>query len=124
MVILSIFLCKCTFREISMIIIVIFQQNKPISLILKIEIRKFKNPKFVNRMFIIYKNGNKTCIQPILKSNYTSFMFNNNFCEMNIKKVTHRGAWGKGGIVLISSWNCNFQVITWISKYITWISKQ
>ena len=48
-------------------------------------------------MFIIHKNINKTTIQPILKLNSTSFMFNNNFCEMNIKKVTHGGAWGKGG---------------------------
>ena len=63
-------------------------------------------------MFIIHKNGNKTSIQPILKSNSTSFMFNNNFCEMNIKKVT-AGAFGKGGggIVLISFWNCNYQYL-------------
>ena len=49
-------------------------------------------------MFIIHKTGNKTSIQPILKSNSTSFMFNNVFCEMNIKKVIHlegaRGKWG------------------------------
>ena len=32
-------------------------------------------------MFIIHKNGNRTSIQPILKSNSTSFMFNNIFCE-------------------------------------------
>ena len=42
--------------------------------------------KFVNCTLIIHKNGNKTSIQRILKSNYTSFMFNNIFCEMNIKK--------------------------------------
>ena len=40
-------------------------------------------------MFIIHKNGNKTCIQPILKLNSTSFMFNNIFFEMNIKIVIH-----------------------------------
>ena len=45
--------------------------------------------KFVNYMFIIHKNGNKTSIQPIIKSNSTSFMFNNSFCEMKGKKVIH-----------------------------------
>ena len=46
-------------------------------------------------MFIIYKNGNKTSIQPILKSNSPIFMFNNIFCEMDIKKVIYwGGAWG------------------------------
>ena len=46
-------------------------------------------------MFIIHENGNKTNIQPILKSNSISFMFNNNFCEINIKKVTIGGRWEK-----------------------------
>ena len=41
-------------------------------------------------MLIIHKNGNKTSIQPILK-----FMFNNIFCEMNIKKVTNGEALGE-----------------------------
>ena len=45
-------------------------------------------------MFIIHKNGNKTSKQPILKSNYTSFMFNNIFCEMNGKKLST--AWWGG----------------------------
>ena len=76
------FVCKCSFREISMIKMVILDQNKQISLILKIE--KSKNSKFVNYTFIIHKNGNKTSIQPILRSNSTSFMFNNIFCEINI----------------------------------------
>ena len=67
---------------------VISGQSKPISLILKN--KKFKNPKFVNYTFIIHQNGNKTSIQPILKSNFTSFMFNNIFCEMG-KKVIHCG---------------------------------
>ena len=40
-------------------------------------------------MFIIHKNGNKTRIQPIIKSNSTSFMFNKKICEMS-KKVIHR----------------------------------
>ena len=45
-------------------------------------------------MYIIHKNGKKTSI---LKSNSTSFMFNNIFCEMDIKKVIHWGeAWGMG----------------------------
>ena len=39
-----------------MIKIVILDQSKPISLILKIEKSKFKNLKFVNYMFIIHKN--------------------------------------------------------------------
>ena len=67
-----------------MIKIIIFDQSKPISLYSKIQ-----NPKFVNYTFIIYKNGNKTSIQPILKSNSTSYMFNNIFYQMNIKKVIH-----------------------------------
>ena len=86
-----------------MIKIVILDQSKPISLILKN--KKFKNQKFVDYTFIIHKNGNKTSIQSILKSNYTSFMFNNIFCEMKGKKVIH---WGEPGgnrdTVLISSW--------------------
>ena len=68
---------------------VILDQSKPISLYLKIKNRKFKNPKYVNCMFIIHKNGNKTSIQPILKYNSTSFMFNNIFCEIKGKKVIH-----------------------------------
>ena len=65
---------------------VILDENKPIWLILKI--KKFKNQKFVNFTFIIHKNGNMTSIHPILKSNSTSFMFNNIFYGMNIKIVT------------------------------------
>ena len=61
--------------------------------------KKLKNKKFVNCTFIIRKNGNKTSIQPTsLKSNYTAFMFNKNFCEMKGKKVIHwggeQGEWG------------------------------
>ena len=48
-------------------------------------------------MFIIHKNGNKTSIQPILKSNSTSFMFNNIFCEIKGKKLSTGGAWGELG---------------------------
>ena len=51
--------------------------------------KNWQNLKFVNSTFIIDKNGNKTSIQPILKSNSTSLMFKNNFCKMNIKKVIH-----------------------------------
>ena len=58
--------------------------------------KNFKNPKSVHSTFIIHKNGTKTSIQPILKSNSTSFIFNNIFCEMNIK-VIHSGAWGEWG---------------------------
>ena len=62
---------------------VILEQSKPILLAMfenkKI---KFKNTKFVNCTFIIHRNGNETSIQPILKLNSTSFMSNENFCEM------------------------------------------
>ena len=54
---------------------VILDQSKPISLYLKIKrLKNLKNPKFVNCTFIIHKNGNNTSIQPILKSNSTSFV--------------------------------------------------
>ena len=57
--------------------------------------KKKKNPKFVHCTFIIHKNGNKTSIQPILKSNSTSFIFNNILCEMKGKNVIQwRGEWG------------------------------
>ena len=36
-------------------------------------------------------------MQPILKSNSTSFMFINYFCEMNIKKITRGGGREEGG---------------------------
>ena len=74
-----------------MIKILILDQSKPISLF---ENEKFKNPKFLNCMFIIHKNRNKTRVQPILKSNSTSFMFNNIFCGMKGEKVIHWGGWG------------------------------
>ena len=77
---------------------VILYQRNPISLYLKIKKSKFKNPKLVNCMFIIHKNGNKTSIHPILKSNSTSFIFNKTICEMKGKKVIHwnggLGEWG------------------------------
>ena len=97
----------------------ILNQSKPTLLILKI--KTIKNPSFIHCMFIIHKNGNKTSIQPILKSSSTSFMFNNIFCEMKGKKVIQWG--GNGGTVkmLVGS---EILVFTWISKYITWISKQ
>ena len=95
-VISSIFVCKSSFRVISMIKMVIWDQSKPILLYLKIKNKRFKNPKFVNCTFIIYKKGNKISIQPILKSNSTYFMFNNIFCEMKGKKVIHWG--GTGGM--------------------------
>ena len=66
-------------------------------------------------MFIIYKNRNKTSIQPILKSNSTSFMFNNIFCEMKGKKVIHWG--GNGGTVQIASRKCNFGIYLDIQVY-------
>ena len=80
------FVCKSSFRVISMTKMVILDRSKPISLYLKIKKIK-KNPKFVNFTFIIHKKLNNTSIQPILKSNSTSFMCNNIFCEMKGKKV-------------------------------------
>ena len=89
------FLCKSSFRVISMIKMVILHQSKPMSLYLKI--KKLKILKFVNSMFIIHKYRNKTSIQRILKSNSTSFMLRNIFCEMKCKKVIHwGGVWGLG----------------------------
>ena len=88
---------------------VILDESKPILLILKN--KKLKIKKFVNCTFIIHTNGNTTSIQPILKSNSTSFMFHNIFCEMKGKKVIHwKGPGGKGVPVLISSWKCNFSI--------------
>ena len=74
-----------------MIKILILDQSKPISLILK-----NKKPKICKLHIYYSKNGNKTSIQPILKSNSTSFMFNNIFYEMKGKKVIHRGLGGMG----------------------------
>ena len=54
-------------------------------------------------MFIIYKIKNKTSIQPTLKLNSTSFMFNKKFCEMKGKKVIH---WG-------GCPNCFLEVFFW-----------
>ena len=45
------FVCKCSFREISIIKIIILDQSKPISLILKKE--KSKIQKIINCTFII-----------------------------------------------------------------------
>ena len=100
-----------------MIKIVILDQSKPISQILKMNNRKFKNKKFVNCTFIIHKIGNKTSIQPIRKSNSTSFAFNNIFCKMNIKKLSTGGPVGNGGTVLISSWKCNYSIYLDIKVY-------
>ena len=73
-------------------------------------------------MFIIHKNGNKTSIQHILKLNSTSFMFNKKLCEMKGKQVIHGGGgMGEPSKLLLGS---VILVFTWISKYITWISKQ
>ena len=48
-------------------------------------------------MFIIYKkNGNKTSLQPILKSNSTYFRFSNIFYEINIMKSYPLLEWGNG----------------------------
>ena len=99
------FVCKSSFGVISMIKRVILDQSKPISPYLKI--KKFKNLKFINCMFIIHKNRNNTSIQPILKSNSTSFMFNNIFYP----------SWGNGGTILITSWKCNFSIYLDLQVY-------
>ena len=109
------FVCKFSFRVISIINILTLDQNKPIWLILKIQNRKFKNPEFVYFTFIFIKNGNKTSIQPILKSNSTSSMITNYFCEMNIKKVSH--GCEKSGTFLISFWKCNYSIYLDIPVY-------
>ena len=74
-------------------------------------------------MFIIHKNRNKTSIQPILISNSTSFMFNKIFCEIGKKVIHWRGPEGMGepSKLLLGS---VISVFTWISRNITWISKQ
>ena len=96
----------------------ILDQSKPISPILKIKNKTFKNPKFVHCAFIIHKNVNKTSIQPILKLNSTSIMFNNIFCEMKDKKVIHWGGpGGNEGPILISSWKSNFSIYLDIQVY-------
>ena len=94
------FVCKCSFRVISMIKIVILDQSKPISLYFKIKKLKIQKYEIRKLYVIIHKNGNNTSIQPILKSNSTSFMFNNIFCEMKGKKVIH---WRRG---LVEWENC------------------
>ena len=82
------FVCKYSFRYILIIFIIILGPNKLFFLILKKQKSKFKNKKIMNYTFNIHKYGKKTGIQPILKSNSTSFMLNNCFSGMNLKKVT------------------------------------
>ena len=67
-------------------------------------------------MLIIHKNGNKTNIQPILKSNSTFFLFNNIFCGMKRKKVIHWG--GPGGMGELSKLLLGSVILafTWIPK--------
>ena len=51
--------------------------------------------------------------------NFTAFMFNKKNCEMEGKKVIHRGggAWGNLGTVQIASWKCNFGIYLDIQVY-------
>ena len=100
---------------------VILDQSKPISLYLKIKKLKIEKSKICKLHIYYSKNRNKTSIQCILKSNSISFMFNNIFCEMKGKKVMHFGPWEKPSKLVLGS---VISVFTWISKYITWISKQ
>ena len=113
------FVCKSSFRVISMVKMVISDQSKPIYLIFeKKKNQNFKNSKFVHRPFIIHKNRNKTSIPPILKSNSTSFLFNNIFGEIKGKKVIHwRVPGGNGRHVLILSWRCNLSIYLDIHVY-------
>ena len=61
----------------------------------------------VHSMFIIHKNGeNTSIIQPILKSNSTSFMLYTFFSVMNIKKLPTGGIQGEPS--LFSSWKWNY----------------
>ena len=67
-----------------MVKFVIFDQSKQISLYMKTKKSE------ICKLHVYYsKIGNKTCIQPILKINSTSFTFNNIFGKINIKKVIH-----------------------------------
>ena len=86
-----------------MIKIEILDQSKQISLIFEKKNHNFKTPKFGHSTFIINKNENNTSIQPILKSNSTSFMFNKIFCEMKGKKVIHWGGMGEPSQLLLGS---------------------
>ena len=70
---------------------VIWDQSKKISPLQKSKICK------LNVYYSFHKNGNKTSVQPILQSNSTSFMFNNIFCKMNIKKLSTGGGGGGAG---------------------------
>ena len=72
-----------------MIKMVIWDQSKSLSLILKIEQSKIQKSKICILQFIIDENGNKTSIQLILESNSTSFMFYSIFSEIKGKKVIH-----------------------------------
>ena len=80
-----------------MIKMVILGQSKPISLILKIKKSKISKSEICKLHVYYSQNGNKISIQPILKSNSTSFIVNSIFCEIKGKKVIHLGAWGECG---------------------------
>ena len=67
-----------------MIKIVILDQSKPISLFLKNKKSKIQKSKIYKLNVYYHKTGTYTSKQNILKSNSTSFMVNNIFCEMNI----------------------------------------
>ena len=64
-----------------MIKMVILDQSKPILLYLKNFKNKIQTSEICKLHVYYSKNGNKTSIQPILKSNSTSFMFNNIFMK-------------------------------------------
>ena len=105
-----------------MIKIVILDQNKLIWLIFKKKKSKIQKSIILYCTFIIKKleiSIQKTeKMEPILKSNSTSFMFNSIFCEIDIKKVIHcEGAEGNGGTIIISSWQCNYSIYIDIQVY-------
>ena len=53
------FVCKCSFREISMTKIVILDQSNPIKLYLKIKKMNIQKSEICKLPVIIHKNGNK-----------------------------------------------------------------
>ena len=58
---------------------VILDQSKGLSLYLKIKKLKIQKSKICKLHVYCHKNGNKRSKQPILKSNFTYFMFNDIF---------------------------------------------
>ena len=90
------FVCKSSFRVISMIKMIIFDQSKAISLILKIKESKIQKSEICT--LHVYYSWKRKSVKYITNSRieFTSSMFNNIFCKMKGKKVVHW--WGPGGM--------------------------